>query len=75
MDEREVNTSADEPTSENWSRFCKNGHDKLTSGWTQLNGCRECKREAARRYREARKAGKPLQENKRQRRTDLDGGK
>jgi hypothetical protein len=56
---------------EGWSDTCKNGHDKRATGWTQLNGCRECKREAARRYRAARKAGVPLQETKRQPRKDL----
>jgi hypothetical protein len=56
---------------EGWQSTCKNGHDKRTSGWTQLNGCRECKREAARRYRAARKAGIEKQANKQQPRKDL----
>lgn len=66
-----VNTSADEPHNVHWMGTCKNGHDKFKVGWTTLNGCRECKREASRRYAAARKAGVPLQESKRQARKDL----
>lgn len=66
-----VNTSADIPTGDHWQETCKNGHDKRVTGWTALNGCRECKREASRRYAAARKAGVPLQESKRQARKDL----
>ena len=50
---------------------CRNGHDKDVVGWTEKNGCRECKREAARRYAEARKAGVPINTKKSQVRTDL----
>ncbi len=49
---------------------CPNGHDKNTVG-VGPGGCMECKREAARRYRQKRKDGVPLQDNKRQARTDL----
>lgn len=69
--DRIVKTDADVPTSDKWRDTCKNGHDKKETGWTALNGCRECKREASRRYLAARKAGAPLQENKRQARSDL----
>ena len=50
---------------------CRNGHDKDVVGVNAKGACMECKREAARRYLENRKAGVPLNERKRQARTDL----
>ena len=50
---------------------CRNGHDRTRAGVNARGACMECKREAARRFREARAAGVPLNERKRQARTDL----
>jgi hypothetical protein len=52
--------------------LCPNGHDKDVVGTrANGNGCNECKREASRRFREARKAGVPVNPRKSQPRTDL----
>ena len=51
--------------------LCRNGHDRKRAGVNARGACMECKREAARRFREARAAGVPLNERKRQARTDL----
>ena len=53
------------------SEKCRNGHPRARVGTNSRGACMECKREAARRYREARRAGVPLNERKRQARTDL----
>ncbi len=51
--------------------LCRNGHDRARAGVNARGACMECKREAARRFREARAAGVPLNERKQQPRTDL----
>ena len=51
--------------------LCRNGHDRKRVGVNARGACMECKRVAARRFREARAAGVPLNERKRQARTDL----
>jgi hypothetical protein len=51
--------------------LCRNGHDKDAAGVNARGACMECKRIAARTYAARRAAGVPLNERKRQARTDL----
>jgi hypothetical protein len=51
--------------------MCKNGHDKGVFGAYAKGGCKECKREASRKFREARKAGTPVDTRWSHARTDL----
>jgi hypothetical protein len=50
---------------------CKKNHDLAVLGRNNQGACIACKRAASAKYAAARKAGVPLQENKRQARTDL----